>query len=464
MGTLLKKRVLSVVSAENFDNGIVEEINAGQQENIVEEVEGIQDEIAADIQAVENLEGVEAEMSEAIEQGEANIAAMGGEEPAITETTVVNEEGNVETVQEQVEPTLDQNSTDGEVAQATMELENSMESWAGKLQGERLQEVYNSLLSNKQVASFESLVKNPRASYHVSVEGVKDMAKAAGQAIMNFLKSIWEGLKKLFGKILVLCSGLEKKFMALKKEVAEIKPDGVQLGSDEKTKEMLAKIEGVAGLNLGEIIPASRKAVGGLSYFGNEHNAQASGAQDRNEIVSKLASILEPLEKAMFKKAPSYDLGENSGNAKKVIIALGKDEGKEFSKAFLVTLSMGGDSEASSNFENQEVSLKNPTISSSKEVYDIMMDAIDSGIKMCRDMKAFKSDVDSALDGMMKAVKAAKGDKKHVKPIAKIINRVSYQVSKYPASLYNVANTAKKLLTGKTEEASEGKEESTETK
>lgn len=453
MGTLLKKRVLSVVSAENFDNGIVEEINAGQQENIVDEVEGIQNEIAADIQAVENLEGVEAEMSEAIEQGEANIAAMGGEEPAITETTVVNEEGNVETVQEQVEPTLDQNSTDGEVAQATMELENSMESWAGKLQGERLQEVYNSLLSNKQVASFESLVKNPRASYHVSVEGVKDMAKAAGQAIMNFLKSIWEGLKKLFGKILVLCSGLEKKFMALKKEVSEIKPDGVQFGSDDKTKAMLNKISGAANVKFESYFDGSKQIVDVIKGL-------AVKATQESEDLQTLQKVLSNQAHDWFKTTPK---GITQGMC---VYGLGKGESpngesSDFSVALHASISA---SEGAIKVEMREAPISYNVLSTPKEVFDLMNEVIDSGIKICRGMKSFKEGVDKCLDEMMKSAKDAKVDKKSIKPLANIVNKVSYQISKLPGTLYGTANVAKKLLTGKASEASEDKEESTETK
>lgn len=444
-----KRRILKVVGLEDFDNGIVQEINEteiAQNDELATDIEKEQSVLAEEIQSVEDLSAVEAEMGEAVEQGEANIAAMNNEPIPTTETEVVNEDGSVDVVTEQVEPNLNADSPDEAVAAETMELEKSMEAWAGAFAGARLQTLYNHLSINRQAFSFESMVKNPRHTYVASVEGVKDMAKAAGQAILNFIKTIWEKLKKLFGQVITFCSGLEKRFVALKKEAEAINLSEVQFGTDEKVKEALKKLSPAAGINFEAYFDGSKQIVDAIKGLAVK---SAAGGEE----LETLKKVLSNQSKGWFK------VGQKEIQDGMCVYALTKGEAQgggsaDFATAMVAELSA---SDGSIKMDMKEVSVSFNALSTPKEVHELMLDSIDSGIKICRGMKAFKDGVDKCLDEMMKSAKDAKVEKKSIKPLANIINRVAYQVSKVPSTLFGVASSSKKLLSGK---PAENKEES----
>lgn len=220
----VKRRIIKI-GMEDFDNGIVEELDPSVVAEAAETEKVVMEDVAEDIQALESLEEAASVIEPEVQQAEVNVAAMDeAERPAVSEVEVVTPEGETVTevataIPAEVQPTLNNESTDMEVAEAVKDQVAAMESLAGAMEFGRLADLYKGLgISKGHIPSFESMVKAPRVEYKASLEGLKETLVKIKDAIVAFIKSIWSKIKGAFKAIVTGIKALKNKLFGLKKE------------------------------------------------------------------------------------------------------------------------------------------------------------------------------------------------------------------------------------------------------
>lgn len=398
-----KRRLLSK-GMEDFDNGIVEEINATELEAANEETKEVMEDVALDIAAVENLSEAESALEAEVQQAEVNVAAMdGAERPEVSTVEVVNPEGQV--VEEEatvipadVQPTLNQDSTDMEVAEAVKEQVQSMENIAGGMDFGRLANLYKDFgVRTGHIPSFESMVKNPRAEYKASLEGMKETLVKIKDAIVAFIKGIWAKLKGAWNAVVKGVKALKNKAFGLKQRAKDVSKETIEASATAtkpstesygmESSEESINDDAVAGclyvLTPGYVLLEEMGKLGG----------SIPGYQEMIDKLTKAKSIDEI--KSMFKSAWSSIMARMSDAKETWTITEGAEDMKN-PVLFIMTSPKNGyavdmDEEDPTNLRFAKVSytisdkLKSEVASSdnirkSEEIYSMLVKTLDASV------------------------------------------------------------------------------------
>lgn len=172
--------------------------------------------------AMEDASDVLEEMKEVIVQHESNVASMDGEQqPDVAQT----ESGEVVAeVPAETQPQVDENSTDSEIQEQNAEMNQAVESFAGRLANIRADELYTRIGIGK-AGGVEDAFRNPRMAYRAGLEGFKEFAIKVWGKIKMMFQSLMQFLSKWINKALVWLKGYEKKAKSLKEEAGKLKDD-----------------------------------------------------------------------------------------------------------------------------------------------------------------------------------------------------------------------------------------------